>query len=96
MCNSCASLLFSFWAEVICAHDLVSACQCTSSLSGSYCVIIDTSGLKVSCTGSVGLELAAGKDGKAVGSEVGQYTVWHSSNIPCYYGPCVVIDRSFC
>ena len=60
------------------------------------CVIIDTSGLKVSCTGSVGLELAAGKDGKAVGSEVGQYTVWHSSNIPCYYGPCVVIDRSFC
>ena len=35
----------------------------------------------MSCAGSVGLELAAGKDGKAVGSEVGQYTVWHSRKL---------------
>ena len=35
--------------------------------------------LRSLCTGSVGLELAAGKDGKAVGGEVGHYTVRNRS-----------------
>jgi hypothetical protein len=38
-----------------------------------------TLNLRFGCSGSVGLELAAGKDGKAVGGEVGHYTVRHLS-----------------
>ncbi len=53
------------------------------------CEVADALGLDVSCAGSVGLELAAGKDGKAVGSEVGQYTVWHSRKLSCHHGPCM-------
>ncbi|CAL5228586.1 g11746 [Coccomyxa viridis] len=41
--------------------------------------------------GSVGLELAAGKDGKAVGSEVGQYTVEGWTDCPPKPG-CITVN----